>query len=78
MDYRLAVAGKIILLYYARLADLFVESEWDSNYCVKTLNEKKLVIILQGKDRMKEWKNEREKKRKKRKKEKNKKRGDNV
>ena len=54
MDYRLAVAGKIILLYYARLADLFVESEWDSNYCVKTLNEKKLVIILQGKDRMKE------------------------
>ena len=53
MDYRLAVAGKNILLYYARLADLFVESEWDSNYCVKTLNEKKLVIILQGKDRMK-------------------------
>ena len=65
MDYRLAVAGKIILLYYARLADLFVESEWDSNYCVKTLNEKKLVIILQGKDRMKEWKNEREKRKKK-------------
>ena len=50
------------MLYYARLADLFVESEWDSNYCVKTLNEKKLVIILQGKDRMKKKKKKKEEK----------------